>query len=64
MRAFIPYPAVTHGTNEILWYYENEHGGTVGPFESKEHAGAASKAAYTEYRNSRNPPDGGSGPGM
>lgn len=65
MRAFIAYPKKDAVTKEELWYYENENGATVGPFESEESANGAAKEGYKAYRASRDPKGSAdSGPGM
>lgn len=65
MRAFIAYPKKDAVTKEELWYYENENGATVGPYESEESANGAAKEGYKAYRASRDLKGGGdSGPGM
>lgn len=55
MKSFIPYPNVNEQTGEELWYYLDEHGSVVGPFESEESAlGAAGPARKVWRRNQEN----------
>lgn len=61
MRAFIAYPKQDPNTKEELWYYENENGAIVGPYESEESANGAAKEGYKAYRARREPKGGGSG---
>lgn len=53
MKMFAPYPDVNNITGETLWYFLDEHGSTVGPYESEESAGGAANSARKTWRHSQ-----------
>lgn len=64
MRAFIAYPRRDDATQEELWYFEDENGATIGPYESEESANGAAKEGYKAYRARRTRYDSDSSPNM
>lgn len=50
MKSFVPCPDVNEQTGETLWYFLDEHGSAVGPYESEESAGGAAVAGRKRWR--------------